>query len=352
MLNHRPVIDVDGHVLMECVPDWTSYFPKDDGEKMERVLLANRSHPNDLPGSRERVYEGIRKRNKSAGGWDPIIRLKDMDSEGVDIAVLFGTEMTLNQEHYSPAVARGYNTWLADYCRADAKRLKGVSLLPLGNVEAARVELRRTVKNLGFVATLMRPSVEDRLCDNPAFHPLYAEAQDLDVPVMLHIPHGAKKALQQHFPYDFLRAHAAMHPFSSMLSIMDIIYGGVLDRFPRLRFGFMEGQVGWVPWFLWRLDEQYEEYTHRPGMALGLKKLPSEYLKEGRIFFSCDPEEKYLAFAAQELGDAIVWASDYPHSDGIFPGAVSTFLEQPGLTPEQKTRILSDNSLALLHGRG
>ena len=137
-----------------------------------------------------------------------------------------------------------------------------------------------------------------------------------------------------------------------MLAVMDIIYGGIMDKFPKLRVGFMEGQVGWVPWLLWRLDEQYEQFMYRPGMKAHLKNLPSEYLSEGRMFFSSDPEEKYMAFAAEQIGaDHIVWASDYPHSDGIFPGALTTFLDQSGLSTEQKTKIISDNALALIDGR-
>jgi predicted TIM-barrel fold metal-dependent hydrolase len=361
MLNGKPVIDIDGHVNMECLPNWTSYFSPEEGEELEDALLAHRlqpndrggRHPNDRGTTKEEIYESIRNRNRSTGGWYPDVRLKDMDSEGIDQALLFCTEMGMNKDFYAPSVARGYNNWLYDYCSEDPVRLRGAALLPLGDIDEARRELRRAVTELGFPTFFMKPSINDMRPNDPYFHPLYEEAEDLNVPLMLHIPHGAFRLLMQQFGYDFVSAHAVLHPMGMMLAVLDIIYGGILDKFPRLRIGFMEGQVGWAPWLLWRLDEQYEEYMHRPGMKATLKKLPSEYLAEGRMFFSSDPEEKYLAFAAEQLGaDHIVWASDYPHSDGIFPGALTTFLDQEGLTGEQKEKIVCDNPLALLNGRG
>ncbi len=352
------VIDIDGHVLMECVPDWTSRFPPDEAQRLEERYSGSglqgspsMRHPSMRGTSREEIYESLRARNKSSGGWDPKVRLADMDTEGIDMAVLFGTELSIGQDAYSPEVCKGYNDWLAEYCQADPRRLKGVALVPVGDMKAARRELRRAVGKQGFVALFMKPSMEDKRCDSEYFHPLYDEAQDLNVPLMLHIPHGANHVISQRFHYDFVRMHAAMHPFGMMLAVMDVIYSGLLDRFPKLRIGFMEGQVGWLPWFIWRLDEQHEEYMHRPGMRSTLTMLPSEYVKQGRMFFSCDLEEKYLPFAAKNLGaDHIVWASDYPHSDCIFPGAVKAFLDQKGMTQGQKGKILRDNSMALLFG--
>ncbi len=352
MFNGKPVIDVDGHVNMECLPNWISYFSPEEGAELEEELLSNRAHPNDRGTSKEEIYESIRNRNRSTGGWDPDVRLKDMDSEGIDQALLFCTEMGMRKDFYAPSVAQGYNNWLRDYCSEDTKRLRGVALLPLGDIDDARRELRRAVTELGFPAFFMKPSVNNMRPQDPYFHPLYEEAEALDVPLMLHIPHGVFGLLMSQFGYDFVSAHAVLHPMGMMLAVMDIIYGGIMDKFPKLRVGFMEGQVGWVPWLLWRLDEQYEQFMYRPGMKAHLKNLPSEYLSEGRMFFSSDPEEKYMAFAAEQIGaDHIVWASDYPHSDGIFPGALTTFLDQSGLSTEQKTKIISDNALALIDGR-
>ncbi len=89
-------------------------------------------------------------------------------------------------------------------------------------------------------------------------------------------------------------------------------------------------------------------------MATALTRDPSRYLDEGRLFFSCDPDEKYLDFAAnaqltdQTRGeDCILFASDYPHSDAIFPGALRALTERDDLTADQKRKITSDNAARL-----
>jgi predicted TIM-barrel fold metal-dependent hydrolase len=353
-----PIIDVDGHVLMEAADGWLDYFSPAEAREMEDLLFANRRHwyARDAA-DRVQGYRAIRERNKGEGGWDARARLRDMDAEGIDVAVLFGTELGLSRDAYSPGVCRGYNDWLADYCAADPRRLRGVALLPLDHPEAASRELERAVRQLGFAGFLMKSSVGERTCDARFFDPVYASAEQLDVPLLLHIPHGVKQLIEDRFHYTFLRSHV-VHPFSQMLALMDAILGGLLDRFRTLRIGFMEGQVGWLPWYVWRLDEQYAEYAPRPGLDPGIARRPSEYFDQGRLFFSCDPEEKYLGFAASARltpatrgQDCIVWASDYPHSDAIFPGALKAFLEQPDLSAEQKRAITSDNALRLLYGR-
>ena len=121
-----PVIDADGHVLMEAAEGWLDYFERADAQHMEDLIVNNRRHWQQRAGvDKEAIYDAIRQRNKGEGGWDPKARLAVMDAEGIDVAVLFGTELGLNQEAYTPSVCRGYNDWLADYCAADPARLKG-----------------------------------------------------------------------------------------------------------------------------------------------------------------------------------------------------------------------------------
>ena len=353
------VIDIDGHVLLEAAPDWLDYFEPSDARALESQLLENRRHWYSREGlDRDGLAASIRERVKAggAGGWDPKERLRVMDSEGIDCVVLFPTEIGLKLDAYSPSVCRGYNRWLADYCAAGRDRLFGVALLPLDDAAAAAEELERCVREHGFVGFFMKNSVNGRMCDADHYDFLYARAEALDVPLLLHIPSQLKDLVEDHFGYNFLRSHV-LHPVSEMLSVMDVIYGGLLDRFRRLRVGFMEGQVGWLPWFMARLDDQLETYGGRPGLDPGIAKSPSAYLDDGRLFFSCDTDEPYLAFAAnaqltpETRGDScIVWGSDYPHSDCTFPKALETLRAQPGLLEDQARRITGANPQRLLFG--
>ena len=350
------VIDIDGHVLMEAADGWLDFFAPAEAREMERLLLQNRKHWYSREGlSHEALYASIRERVKGAGGWDPKARIDVMDAEGIDRVVLFPTELGLALDAYPPGVCRGYNEWLAEYCRTDRNRLLGVALLPVDDIEAATAELERVVEQHGFVGFFMKDSVGSHMTDDARYDPLYSAASDLGVPLLLHIPSKLKNLVEDHFGYDFLRSHV-LHPVSEMVAVMDVLYGGVLDRHPLLRVGFMEGQVGWLPWFLSRLDDQLEEYGDRPGLDPGIEKTPSEYLDLGRLFFSCDSDEPYLGFAAaaqltpKTRGDAcIVWGSDYPHSDCIHPGSLAAFRAQPGLDAEQQRRITFDNARRLLY---
>ena len=352
--SEAPVIDADGHVLMEAADGWLDYFERADAQLMEDLIVNNRRHWQRREGvDKQAIFDAIRARNTGAGGWDAKVRLQVMDEEGIDVAVLFGTEVGLNQEAYTPSVCRSYNSWLADFCRTDPARLKGVALLPLDDIDAAREELERVVEREGFVGFFMKASVRGWNCDAERYHPLYAAAESLGVPLLVHIPHGVKALLEQNFDYDFLRTHV-VHSFGGMLASMDAIYGGLLDRFPRLRMAFLESQVGWLPWFVARLDDQHATYSPRPGLETGLLREPSAYLDEGRIFFSCDPDERYLGMAADaELTagvrgeDCIIWASDYPHSDAVYPDALRTLTEREDLTPLQKRKLTSDNARRL-----
>jgi predicted TIM-barrel fold metal-dependent hydrolase len=348
------VIDADGHVLMEAADGWLDYFDASDADHMQRLILDNRKHWYARAGNTPEVAQQmIRDRCKGAGGWDPKVRLRVMDEEGIDLAVLFATELGLSLDAYGPGVCRGYNDWLAEFCATDHERLRGIALLPLADIDAACAELRRCVEQHRFVGFFMKGSVENRTCDASHFDPLYAEAERLGVPLLIHIPHGVKAVLEDQFGYDFLRSHV-MHPVAGMLACVDAVLGGIFERFDALRVGIMEAQVGWLPWLVSRMDEQHDEYTTRPGFTTPLRRDPSSYFDGGRIFFSCDADERYLGFAANEAltehtrgEDLILWATDYPHSDAIYPGAVSALSERDDLDAGQKEKILGGNAARL-----
>ena len=116
----------------------------------------------------------------------------------------------------------------------------------------------------------------------------------------------------------------------------------MLDRFPSLRVALLEGGVGWVPFFMDRLDEHVEKL---PRLAPSLSVEPNEHIKGGRLFFSCEPEED-LAYPVSKLGeDSIMYASDYAHWDCEFPNSVRAIAERDELTAAQKQKILRDNAL-------
>ena len=123
---------------------------------------------------------------------DPKARIIDMDSEGIDVAVLFGAGLAgtlpaLEDAGLAAALATARNTWLAEYCAANPKRIKGTAALAQQDIEASVDELRRTVMDLGFVGASLFPNVKGRHLGDPYYFPLYAEAEKLNIPMCVHM---------------------------------------------------------------------------------------------------------------------------------------------------------------------
>jgi len=347
------VIDVDGHVF-EQESMWEHYIEPAYRDRRPRIVLDNRGTERYLiEGRLSPTPEGrgawspegiVRAACRREGGHDPHARLKDMDTDGIDIAVLYGTTALglcwLEDQGFAASLCRSYNNWLCDYCKADPKRLKGVATLPLQDMGAALKEAKRAVQELGMVTLQVQTNCAGRNPDHPSYYPLYELAQDLDVSVGFHF--GGGGAGVDRFVNNYVLAHACGFAFDTMLALSAVICGGVLEKFPKLRVAFLEAACGWAPYWLARLDEHYEKRTKE---MPNIKKKPSEYLTDGNCFISCDPDEEEIAHVVEVIGDdKIVYASDYPHWDAMFPGSVAAISERDNLSDRAKRRILGENA--------
>ena len=259
------------------------------------------------------------------GGSDPAARLRDMDSEGIDQAVLYPTIglyfSLLTDPAAAVALAAAYNEWLAGYCAADPRRLFGAAMLPLQDPVAAARELRRGVDELGLVAGFVRPNpCLGRSLSDRAYDVVWEAAEELDVPIGMHEGSSVDvPTLGSDRPFNPLILHAVSHSFEAMLACAQLIAFGTLERHPGLRLLFLESSGGWAPFWLERLDEQAKSFGgFCPDMALR----PSEYFaRQCAISFEVD-EHTLPALVPFVGGSRIVWGSDYPHHDATFPGAV------------------------------
>jgi predicted TIM-barrel fold metal-dependent hydrolase len=119
----------------------------------------------------------------------------------------------------------------------------------------------------------------------------------------------------------------------------------VLDLFPKLRCAFLEAGVGWLPFWMERLDEHYELM---PEYVPNLKRKPSEVIRSENFFISCDPDEETLPYVVEHVGaDRILYASDYPHFDGRFPDTVKFTAGRKEFSPEVRRKILHENPVRL-----
>jgi uncharacterized protein len=367
-----PVIDGDGHVteppqLLEYIEqryrDLAPRVVKDD-EGYERfafegklMSLAHRPpislgaflRPANLwdPQARQRSYA-----DAHPGGWDPHVRIKDMDLEGFHAAVLypgfwFPTSSGTHDAKLAAAMCRAYNNWLADYCKPYPQRLYGMAILPMQDLAEAIREMKRVVKDLNMKGVVIRPSPHPATGQNlhdPAFAPFWAEAQELNIAVAIHEaavgdrPTGGLERF-----HNLFFGHLLIHPIEQQLGSLAMICGGVLERFPRLRVVFLEAGGGWMVYWLERMDRDY----HQLGFLLPeLKHKPSEYFAR-QCWVCFEPDEKMLGMASQLLGEErIIWASDYPHFDAE-ENCVAAITGRSDLSESAKQKILGENAVRL-----
>jgi predicted TIM-barrel fold metal-dependent hydrolase len=287
---------------------------------------------------------------RRTGMWDPDERIVDMDLEGIDVAVLFGGLVGIDPVDVpetadcAVATSRGYNDWLAEYCNAHPHRLKGVACLPLRDMQRACRELERAVTQLGFVSAVLPVRVGEHNLDSDYFSALYELAQELDVALSIHAPGFYGDAYQLRWSTHF-RRHAYGFVAGLMAGSMDVLCGGVLERYPSLRLALLEGGCGWLPFWIERLDDHYRDL---PAEAPAIQQPPSHHLKTGRLFVSCEPSEKALPSVVSILGDDfIVYASDYAHYDCMYPDSARTIQMRDDLSESARRKILGANTARL-----
>jgi predicted TIM-barrel fold metal-dependent hydrolase len=274
--------------------------------------------------------------------------LRALDTGGMEATVLYPTlglfMSFLRDRQWAVALCRAYNTLLHEEFVKVSPRLKAVALLPVQEPEAAARELRRAVRELGHAGAMLAADGGHLLGDE-RFTPIYEEAQRLGVMLGVHASgsHLGGSGVDL-FPR-FIQAHTCSHAFGQMRQLTSIVFEGIPERFPDLRIAFLEAGCGWAPYWMERMDD---EYAKRAIEAPVLKKRPSEYVRSGKIYFSCEADEWLLPQAMKLVGEnQIVYASDFPHWDNSYPQSIAEIRERGDLTDQQKQKILADNARRL-----
>ena len=288
--------------------------------------------------------------NVRPGGYDPDERIKDMELDGVEKTILYPTAgltlfSTVPDGQLLSAIFRAYNDWLAEFANAYPKRLKGIAMINLDDVDEGIRELERYA-NLGMVGAMITVyPPEDKAFDLPMYDPFWAAAQDLGMPLSLHIGTNRPGPGQEFVSLENMRpAFFANVDHWVRVSIAHMIYSGVFERFPKLQMGAIEMELAWVPHFLDRIDYTFTDrasghwYQFKNGM------LPSDYFHSN----------VFLGFQEDSLGirdrhiigvDKLQWGSDYPHFESTFPRS-RQILEEilTDCTDEEKAMIAGGNA--------
>ncbi len=363
------VVSSDNHVF-EPADLWTSRTPakykdrapnlvsKDDGDWWYydgyRVLGTGAgSHP----GLRFENPEELGKRSTFddvlLGGYIPEEHVKDLDIDGVDVSIIYptvgGVLYSVPDSDLLTAMTSIYNDWLAEFCKPFPRRLKGIAMLNVDDVTTSVKELERSAKMglAGGFITVYPP--EGRGYNLPGYDPLWAAAQDLGIPLSLHIASNRPGPGQEFASNEDMEinnpAMLANADHWVRMSLANMIYTGVFERYPELQAGAIEHELCWVPHFLDRIDFTYSQ---RPSGMKGYRfqdgALPSDFFHRN----------VFLGFQEDALGvqlrdvigvDQMQWGSDYPHGEGTFPRSreiIEQILED--CTEEEKEKIVGGNA--------
>lgn len=271
--------------------------------------------------------------------------LRALDQGGMELTVLYPTMglfvSFLKDRAWAVALCRAYNSFLHEAFIAASPRLKAVALLPLQDPEAAALELRRGVRELGLSGAMLAADGSHLLGDR-RFDPVYEEAQRLDVMLGVHASGSSLGGAGVELFPSFIQAHTTSHPFGQMRQLTSMIFEGVPERFPRLRLAFLEAGAGWAPYWMERMDDEFAK--RGAAEAPALRQRPSEYVRGGTLYFSCEADEWLLPQALKLVGEGqVVYASDFPHWDNSYPASVDEIRSRGDLTDAQKRKVLADN---------
>jgi predicted TIM-barrel fold metal-dependent hydrolase len=289
------------------------------------------------------------------GAYLPDAFLQDNAVDGVYGSVVYPTEglqlFSVPDSELLSAIFRAYNDWIADFCSADPGRLKGIALINVDDIPGAIAELQRARRRGLAGAMITVYPAEERSYDRPEYEPFWAAAQDLDMPLSLHI------ATNRPSPGLPLEDNRSTRP--SLLANADhwvrvslghVIFTGVFERYPRLRLGSVEHELSWVPHFLDRLDYTYTQRARRDWWyRFKSDMLPSDFFRRN-VFLSFQEDQLGIRDRALIGVETLMWGSDYPHTESTFPRS-RQILERilAGVPDAERRQIVCTNVARLYH---
>jgi predicted TIM-barrel fold metal-dependent hydrolase len=353
MLNGYKIIDADAHVIEP--PDmWVKYLDPEFREFAPSPDMKIKGQPITRQISLQVQEEGNRQMreahpNAYFNRYSPESQLQAMEQMGVDMAFLYPTyglwlfAIDSLPAEVIGAFVRAYNTWLyEEFCSYDPDRLRGVGAVNQHDPEGMVKELHR-IADFGWKAVFLRPNpVKGRILSDPAYEPFWTECEALDIAVGLHegthclLPTTGVDRFHTRFAL-----HACSHPMEQMMALLALIEGGVLERHPKLRVAFLESGCGWLPYWLWKLDEEYKNLHWE--VKNHVQCFPSEYFRR-QCYIAIEPSEPYLSQIIDFLGsDNLLFGSDYPHMDYQLHGVKGGVEIEEKLPQETMNKIFWGN---------
>ena len=358
-----PIISADSHIqeppelYEERLPkEYRHLTPRtitsEDGG-VYRIIDGKRPRRVDIAQSRETQDDQQREfRNDPSGGRDISRRLADQTLDGICAEIVYPNQSLFlynsPDPKYQSALASAYNNWLWELLAEHPDRFVPVAIVPVADLDSAIREVTK-ISKLGYRALKIPITMTERPYNDPAYENFWSICEEAGLVVSFH---AFSNSIDQ-YPDDWGEEQGtggalslmAMSMIDGMNPVTLLISGGVLMRFPSLRFVVVECGAGWLAWLLYMLDEQYgkKHMWIRPQ----LDQRPSDYFRrQGFVTFSDDPVAlRCLSFTGSS---GLLWGSDYPHDEGTFPNSRDVIERTfQGVSDKDKKKITHDNAARL-----
>lgn len=271
----------------------------------------------DDPATQERMLKGWEGMNP--GVRDPVARLKEQEQDGIVGEVMYPSinmlTFSIEDRDVVQAIFRRHNDWIRDYCSHSPERLIGVGCLPLPDIEESIQELHRVAK-MGIRGVAIPCSAPlDKPYGHPDYEPFWAAAQEVGLPITMHIFCGSTWDMGAPAHWDGVVSYTLAHALV-WNTVSNIVTSGIVERYPKLRFVVAEWETGWLAHVLSRWD--HAAYRTPTVLSPDLTMKPSEYFHRN---FSITFEDDEIGVRTREVigVENLLWGNDYPHHDAIWP---------------------------------
>jgi predicted TIM-barrel fold metal-dependent hydrolase len=368
------MISSDSH-LIEPPELWTERVDADFRERAPRVVREEGGDWWYIDGKRSMSFLGVQAGDRfekdatelitearveqvRAAAFDPALYVQENQTDDVWGSVVYPSEglltFSIADSALCSATMRAYNDYVAEFCRADPARLKGVAMLNVDDPAAAVPEMIRCREMglAGAMISVLPPA--DRAYDHPMYEPLWAAAADLAMPLSLHVATG-RAALSVDAGQEGIQrvSEAAFYLQDHFVrkSLGEMIFSGVFERHPALRVGSVEHEVSWIPFFLFQMDYCY---TDRPVRG-DWHRFADPDVRPSDFFRQCC----FVSFQEDAVGirerefigiETLMWGSDYPHTESTYPRSREITNRILADVPEADRRRILEENTARLYG--
>ena len=289
---------------------------------------------------------------------NPELRMEDQDADGIQAEVIYGilgigagfsdAEGGISDPEVLTAVYDIYNRWIADFCTSNPARLAGLATISCHNPDISAQQLKQAAR-LGLVGAEFNVEKAAKPIYQKDWDILWATAADCHMPISFHTTGLPFRQPDQECKDEYevvsLGLMYTLFQLSGPEFLVSILLSGACDRYPDFRFVLGECGVGWLPYVLQRIDDEYEDRLFH----LNLSMKPSEFWR--RQGYTTFQNERLSPEMVRAVGDDnILWGSDYPHPESTWPDSQKHIQRNLGHLTEGTRRKITYENAGKLYG--